>query len=343
MKKHLLLALRIVFAIAGIAYIVYAIQWTDQGDREGVMTMLRKAQWSHLIGALLLIAPVYPIQTLRWWLLMRCRGMQVPLSRAFRLVMVGSFFNYCMPGTTGGDVIKAWYAARRSDRRTDAVMSVIFDRITGLLGLILLAGIAGLTMLDDPVARRVTQYIWLGAAAIILISAAYFSRHLRQWLGVQRLLGKLDENALPGKIDQAAVAYGSHKAMVTAAILISVPVHLLIAAAAAVAGYALGIDPQQSPPALMLTVIPVLNLAGSVPLTYQGLGVMEFLGEKMLTHADFNQIAGMLMLMRLAQVVYSLMGSAFLLRGDIHLHPEQHGDGESSTGTPTDERSGSVG
>lgn len=324
MKKTVLLILRILFAAAGIAYIVYAIQWSDDAEREGVMTMLRRAQWSHLLGALLLLAPVYPIQTLRWWLLMRCRGIEVPLSRAFRLVMVGCFFNYCMPGTTGGDVVKAWYAARRSDRRTDAVMSVVFDRITGLLGLILLAGLAGLTMLDDPIARRVTQYIWLGAGGIVLISACYFSRHLRKMFGLQYLLGKLNQEGLAGKIDQAAVAYGSHKVMVTVAIFISVPVHLLIAAATAVAGYALGISIVESPPALMLTVIPVLNLAGSVPLTYQGLGVMEYLGQQMLVRAEPNHIIGMLLLMRLGQIFYSMLGSAFLLHGDIHLHPDQH-------------------
>jgi hypothetical protein len=34
-----------------------------------------------------------------------------------------------------------------------------------------------------------------------------------------------------------------------------------------------------------------------------------------------NQIVGMLLMFRLYQMAYSLLGSLFLLKGDIHLHP----------------------
>ena len=50
--------------------------------------------------------------------------------------------NVELPGSTGGDVVKAWYAARQApSRRTAAVMSVIVDRIVGLLALIMLGGV----------------------------------------------------------------------------------------------------------------------------------------------------------------------------------------------------------
>lgn len=323
MKKSSMLVLRIVFALAGLGYIAYALQWSDQLEaggrvRPGIVTMLREADVTLIIIGFTLFLPIYPIQTLRWWLLMRARGMQVPMWRAFRLTMVGCFFNYCMPGTTGGDVVKAYYAAKNSSRRADAVMSVIFDRITGLLGLVLLAGIAGLFMLHHPVARHVTFYIWLSAAIIVTLSAFYFSRHLRLGSGLDRLLRNIPPNSLPGKIDQAAVAYRDHKLDVTAAIFMSVPVHLLASTGMAMAGFAIGIE---EPLGLLLTVLPVLALAGSVPLTYQGLGVMEGLGAVLLVDSHFNHIVGMLMLARFYQVAYSLTGSLFLLRGDIHLHP----------------------
>ena len=37
---------------------------------------------------------------------------------------------------------------------------------------------------------------------------------------------------------------------------------------------------------------------------------------------QFNQIAGMLLFFRLYQIVYSLFGAVFWLRGNIHLQPE---------------------
>jgi hypothetical protein len=49
-----------------------------------------------------------------------------------------------IPGAVGGDVIKAAYLCRmQPDRKPQAVASMVLDRILGLLGLFLLAGIAG--------------------------------------------------------------------------------------------------------------------------------------------------------------------------------------------------------
>jgi len=321
MKKKLLPIIRLLIAAAGIGYIVFAVQWTDTDEVAGILTNIKNANVKLLIVGFLLLAPVYPIQSVRWWLLMRSRGMEVSLRRAFRLVMVGCFFNYCMPGTTGGDVIKAYYAAKGSDRRADAVMSVIFDRITGLLGLVLLAGTAGLFMFDHPVARHVTAYIWLGALGIILISAVYFSKRLRSISGLEKLLAKLPDGGLAATVDAAAVAYRDRKRAVLIAMLISVPVHLLTSSSIALAGYALGIDSVENSLGLMLTVIPVVSLAGAIPLTYQGLGVMEGIGGVLIEVQTLNPIVGMLMMARVFQIAYSLVGSLFLLHGDIELHP----------------------
>ena len=326
-RKHLTLALRILLAAAGIVYIAIAVQWADQIDsdgavRLGIVTMLRGANVWLLAAGLAMVSLVYPMQTFRWWVLMRCRGMDVPLCRAFRLMMVGSFFNLCMPGMTGGDVVKAYYAAKNSGRGADAVMSVIFDRVAGLLALVLLAGVAGLFMLDHPVARQVVAYIWLGAAGLAAAAAVYYSGPLRRLMRVEKLLAKLPAGAVFTAVDQAAVAYGRHKRHVLAAVLVSVPVHILLAMAVTTAAYAFGVDSAEVTPGFMLTVVPVLSMAGSLPLTYQGLGVMEGLGRVLIEHATFNQIVGMLMMLRLFQIVWSLGGSLFLLRGDIHLHPE---------------------
>lgn len=298
--------------------------------KPGIVSMLRNADASLLLLGLALLLPVFPIQAARWWLLMRCRGMAVPYTRATRLTMVGLFFNFCMPGMTGGDVIKAYYAAKGSGARGIAVMSVIFDRITGLLGLMLLAGIAGLVMLVrgglEPhvhrLASTVTLVIWVGFACALIGPLFYFSKRVRAVIGLQRLFARLGPEHILVRIDEAAAAYRDHLRVVVAAVLISLPVHLCQALATTLAGYALGME---LPIALMLTVLPVVFLAGSVPLTYQGLGVMEALIVAMLLPsplADANQLVSMLVLFRLFLILYALVGALMMLRGDIHLHPQ---------------------
>ncbi len=302
----------------------------DLRFKPGIVTTMCGADVSLLLVGLLLILPVFPVQAFRWWLLMRCRGMDVPFARAMRLTMVGLFFNFCMPGMTGGDVVKAYYAAKGSGARGVAVMSVIFDRVAGLLGLILLAGIAGAVMLyrgglDGDTLRLVqivTALIWLGFVGAVVGPLIYFSRRVRRGLGLDRLIGRLGPGHILVRIDDAALAYRDHKRVILACVLVSLPVHFCQALAAALAGRALGMGLDLG---LMLTVLPVIFLAGSVPLTYQGLGVMEALAVAMLLTpglATANQLVSMLVLIRLYLIAYALVGAVMMLRGDIHLFPQ---------------------
>ena len=83
----------------------------------GLLRVLGNADWFWLTIGLGLSGCIYPLQTTRWWILMRCRGIPATWVRTFRLVMVGAFCNFFLPGTEGGDVVKAWGAAKGSGRR----------------------------------------------------------------------------------------------------------------------------------------------------------------------------------------------------------------------------------
>jgi len=323
-KRYVLLILRIAVAVAGIGYILYSITWTDTAAdgavKPGMLTVLRGAEHLWLAGGLLLVALLPPGQALRWWLLMRCRGLLVTYPRALQLTMLGLFFNLCMPGMTGGDLVRAWYAARGTDQRGAAIMSIVFDRVTGLFGLFLLAAIVGLTRLDHELVRMVTLAAWTILAGLGVGAMVYFSPKVRRATGLHHLLVKLDERNFIRRIDAAAVAYHRHLPTLAVAVVVSMGVQTAQIVATALAGYALGIE---APLTLLLVVLPVLMAAGSMPLTYQGLGVMEALGHVMLVqqgYATNNQVVAMLMVMRLYLIFYGLLGSCVLLRRDVSLH-----------------------
>ena len=326
MKKILMLTLRFGVAIAGVAYIVYALNWHDTVDAEGishpgVINTLKVADGKMLFWALLMVGLIYPIFSTRWWLLMHVRGLHFSWFKAFRLALVGCFFNYCMPGSTGGDFVKAYYAAKGSDRKADAIISVVVDRILGLLGLFIVAGVTGLTMLGDPRVRYITGIIWLCGLCGVIGASIYFSSRLRQVFQLDSIIAKLPGGELLSKIDQAAVAYRGHVGALFMGLGLATLLHLILVSATVIAGIALGIE---QPIGLMFNVIPVLYLGAAIPISYQGLGVMEAIGGQLLVNpplCTFNQLVGILMLARVFQLFYSLLGALFLLKGDIHLHP----------------------
>lgn len=325
-KKILMLTLRFGVAIAGVAYIIYALNWNDHVDAEGVVhpgviNTLKAADGKLLLLALVMVGLIYPIFSTRWWLLMRVRGLHCSWGKAFRLALVGCFFNYCMPGSTGGDFVKAYYAAKGSDRKADAIISVVVDRIMGLLGLFIVAGLTGLTMLHDPRVRYITSMIWLFGLCGVIGASIYFSGRLRQLFKLDAIITKLPGGGLISKIDQAAVAYRGNMSVIFMGLGLATLLHLILVSATVIAGLALGI---KQPIGLMFNVIPVLYLGAAIPISYQGLGVMEAIGKQLLVNpplCTFNQLVSILMLARLFQLFYSLLGALFLLKGDIHLHP----------------------
>jgi uncharacterized membrane protein YbhN (UPF0104 family) len=57
--------------------------------------------------------------------------------------LIGCYYNAFLPGSVGGDIIKAATLARGQERRTVAVATVIMDRVIALWGLVWFAAMSG--------------------------------------------------------------------------------------------------------------------------------------------------------------------------------------------------------
>jgi uncharacterized protein (TIRG00374 family) len=107
----------------------------------------------------------------RWYILVRAQDLPFTLSGALRIGLVGFFFNSVLPGSVGGDIIKAAALAREQSRRTVAVATVLMDRGIALWGLIWFVALLGgafwwLGLLDGPSIGPARNII-LAAAAIV--------------------------------------------------------------------------------------------------------------------------------------------------------------------------------
>ena len=91
----------------------------------------------------------------------------VQIGPAFLLGFIGNVFNLVIPGAVGGDFIKAAYLVRMDINRTQAVASMVIDRIVGLLGLFLLAGVAGAVAwpMASQQVRVLIVLAWVASAA----------------------------------------------------------------------------------------------------------------------------------------------------------------------------------
>ncbi len=131
----------------GLLAWVISRYWDDdpKNGTPGLRTLLRgEIEYGWLIVAATLLATGIILQLIRWYILVRALDLPFTLRNAFRLGMVGLFFNTFFPGSVGGDLVKAIAIARsHPERKTRAVATVIADRAMGLFGLILFAAVCG--------------------------------------------------------------------------------------------------------------------------------------------------------------------------------------------------------
>ncbi len=91
-----------------------------------------------LIGFVSIISTFF-----RWYVLVRAVGLKFSLADSMRLGFIGLFFNTFLPGSVGGDAIKAWFLIKEHSRRTLAVATVIMDRAIALWALVWFVALLG--------------------------------------------------------------------------------------------------------------------------------------------------------------------------------------------------------
>lgn len=133
-----------VFKIAVAVAVIGLLFYFNRIDLSLLTSLLDT--WPWLLAAFFCTLPPFFVVSFRFQLVLNQMGVKASYKEAFRWTMIGSFFDLALPSSNGGDVVKAGYVLRKvqSGTRTQALMAVIFDRTLGIIGLFLLASMAGL-------------------------------------------------------------------------------------------------------------------------------------------------------------------------------------------------------
>jgi len=287
----------------------------------GVNRLVREADKTFLLAAILILPLSYVLTSIRWHLLLESLGIRLTFGRSLVLNLVGAFYNAFMPGTTGGDLVKAYYASKQTSQRTRAVLSVLIDRIIGLMALILIGGAMAAYQWEIPDCRRVAIASGLITGAVALGLIVFYSRRLRRWTGLDFILKRLPMQKQVQKAVAAMEIYRDRPMPLVTALLLSFPVHVTAILSATFAGRAFGLP---LPMFYYWVVLPVVALAGAIPISPQGAGVMEFFTVELTRRhgVTIAQAFALTMSIRLVQVLWNLVAGAFVLRGGYHAPTE---------------------
>jgi uncharacterized protein (TIRG00374 family) len=218
----------------------------------------------------------------RWFILVRILGIPFPFRVAVQLGFIGNVFNLVIPGAVGGDVIKAAYLYRLvPSARTKAMASMVIDRVIGLLGLFLLAGVAGAIAWRgmDADVHKLVALVWAAIVAGFVGLALVFSPGGYRWLA-HRLAGRKKLARIVGELGAMGTAYREKLPVVAAMLAMAAFIHSLYVLAFYLVDRAL--FPSDCPTlAAHYVMVPLLLFTTAVPLPFGALGLSEQIGAQL--------------------------------------------------------------
>jgi uncharacterized protein (TIRG00374 family) len=287
------------------------LSWHD------IVAMVYQSNPVYLALSVLIFPLTFLITGIRWHWLMQMLGIRISLARAFVLNMVGAFYSTFMPGSTGGDVLKAYYASKFTAMRMHAVMSVIVDRLIGVVALILIGGVMAAWQYQIRECREVAVIcglIVLGTAAGLTI---FCNPTLRRISGLDFIISRLPMQQQVQTALDAIEVYRQRPWLVLGTVVMTFPVHMTVIVSAMFIGTAFNLP---LPLMYYWAAVPVIVLVGSIPISPQGAGVMEILALQLtrVYGTSAGQAVAWTMCIRLIGILWNLTGGLFVLRGNYH-------------------------
>jgi hypothetical protein len=323
-RRHISLVARVAVAALAILWVFHDQDW---GELAGIFRRLNL--WVFALG-LAVFATSQGILAVRWWLLLRAQAIHISVLTAVRLFFLGLFYNNVMPGAVGGDLLKAWYIAKHTDKRLEGVLSVVVDRAVGLLSLVLMAVFTCSILVPGGVVSLVEAMqagtpVWLtqhwgailsvGLVVVTVIAAATLHPYGRAVL--QRLAGRTWGRGveLVQRTRSALVLYCVKPLTLLLTMTLTILAQMVVIVAFWLLGRNLGMEAGLK---YYFVVFPVMWVVAAIPVSIAGLGVLEggirWLFE-FLTGAVAAQAVVLALCQRFIWVLASLPGGLIHLLG----------------------------
>lgn len=289
--------------LLGIGLLAALVLW--QHNARKLVELLFGFQTEYLVALVVIHILLRWVSALKWGVLLRDQGINLPILRLFSLNLIGQFFSNFMPSMIGGDVTKIYLLGRQIKSQVRSAASVFMDRFTGLIGLVFLVltfSLINYRLVFEPMIGLSVGLIALGCA--VLVTVLYYGR----WLSARTARFE----ALPGagKIvrllrsfyDELASYQGRYKAL-SMAFLWSLVFYFLTSLSMYFSCVAIGFRPAFIDVAL---VTPIIFLVTAIPVSPNNLGWWEWCVSLLLGGSGASVAEGLMVALTLRAVSTSL-------------------------------------
>jgi len=331
-RKILSTAVKLAISAVLIGYLVSRAAQ----DKQFTSLLAAEKNWPVLLCTLPICLFAVTVTILRWKLLIGALGLSFSVRETLRAGFLGYLANLLPFGLVAGDSLKAVMLIHRNPRRkTEAVASVLVDRVLGLFALLLLAAGASLLLPIDQLNRlagaerdTIVRLSWFVQASAVIGSVA-LAVMLIPAVTQSRLWDLLEHTPLAGpilhKLVAAMRAYRRRVDLLLVAIGVSVVVHLSYITAIWLMTLSIGIAPEHRPSAgSIFVIVPPSMIAGALPIGFYEFTINVLFRAASPPGAPPNSGLLIALAYRLIQISIATIGVGYALAGRREVRELMH-------------------
>jgi uncharacterized protein (TIRG00374 family) len=268
-RLRLSAALRLIVAVGLVAY------FFAQANPRSVLEALAGVSGGPLVIVVALVLADRALMAYRWFVLLR------PLEREhlprfgviLEVFFVSTFLGTFLPGSIGGDAVRAYRLSAHGVPISDSTASVFVDRMLGVFSLLLMA-LVSLSLAADLLAERAVLVGLAGAAAACAVAALLVFSSSAEAL-FESMVARVpvaSVRRVPSQILASIRRYAHQHGVLTQVLTASMAVQVLRIVQAYYLGVAIGLT---QPLLVYFAFVPLILLVMLLPITVNGIGTSQ--------------------------------------------------------------------
>ena len=215
-----------------------------------------------LVGILMM-----SLSALRWWRINQYLRLDLPKAFCLLAFFESVTVSLLLPGSTGGDVVRAVRAGRLSGRYRKAIVGTVFDRASALFAILIFAAMLAPLVLVKEYSLELAVAVCLAIAAVVAAAAALAI--IPRWRAARRRRWSRELLKFALMFRRTFLSWRRMTEVLLLSILIQAGIGIMLCAALV----ASNVETLWIPGIMAAAAFGIL--AATVPLTLAGIGVRE--------------------------------------------------------------------
>ena len=269
MKTKLFTVLRILVSIFFIGLLFYLMR----DSLPSICAVIKSANRPLFLLGFFLYLSTGILIGFRLQKVLSVQSISLSVKEATYLTFIGYFFNNFMPTSFGGDVLKAYYAGKKSNKKAGAFAGVFMDRVLALIPFTLIPAITlafFVNKIDNKLIVFAIYFLFLGSIVFVWLLLhkktakylAYIIEPFKEKLWYEKIKNGYEYLNL----------YSRHKIVLSWSFILSAAAQILSIVATYLYARAIGVDLVTI--GIFFIIVPIVAIMTLMP-SLNGLGVRE--------------------------------------------------------------------